>query len=105
MARGTFLRKCGAIARNDAVTQTCSTSVLRRGRFARIYGQDHREDFMNRTAALLIAAAFAIAPALAPPSGFIGSALAAEPAVTLPPPAAEAPAPAGLETAVIAGGC
>ena len=51
---------------------------------------------MNRTATLFAAAAFAIAPHFA---------FAAESAVTLPPPAAEAPAPAGLETAVIAGGC
>jgi peptide-methionine (S)-S-oxide reductase len=52
--------------------------------------------FMNRTAALLVAAAFTVAPQFA---------FAAETAVTLPPPAAEAPAPAGMETAVIAGGC
>lgn len=55
---------------------------------------------MNRTAALLsaftLAAAFTFAPQFAS---------AAETAVTLPPPAAEAPAPAGMETAVIAGGC
>jgi peptide-methionine (S)-S-oxide reductase len=50
---------------------------------------------MNRPA-LLIAAALAFAPFAAH----------AEPAVTIPPPAAEAPAPgAGLETAVLAGGC
>jgi peptide-methionine (S)-S-oxide reductase len=50
---------------------------------------------MNRAAALLIAAAFALAP----------QAVFAEAAVKLPAPAAEAPAAAGLETAVIAGGC
>ncbi|MGB8039761.1 MAG: peptide-methionine (S)-S-oxide reductase MsrA [Pseudolabrys sp.] len=50
---------------------------------------------MNRPA-LLIAAALAFAPFAAH----------AEPAVTIPPPAAEAPAQsAGLETAVLAGGC
>jgi peptide-methionine (S)-S-oxide reductase len=54
---------------------------------------------MNRTAALLIAA-FAVAPlALAP------LAARSETAVTIPVPAAEAPAGANLETAVIAGGC
>src|SRR5690242_13820798 len=48
-------------------------------------------------AALALAAtAFAAAPLVA----------RAEPAVVVPPPAAEAPAPnAGLETAVLAGGC
>ena len=51
---------------------------------------------MTHRAALLIAAALAFAPFAAH----------AEPAVTIPPPAAEAPAPgAGLETAVLAGGC
>ena len=51
---------------------------------------------MHRSAALLLAAACAFAPFAAQ----------AEPAVTIPPPAAEAPAPtAGLETAVLAGGC
>ena len=46
--------------------------------------------------ALLIAAALAFAPVAAH----------AEPAVTIPPPAAEAPAQStGLETAVLAGGC
>lgn len=50
---------------------------------------------MNRAAALLIAAAFVLAP----------QAVFAESAVKLPAPAAEAPAAAGLETAVIAGGC
>lgn len=50
---------------------------------------------MNRAAALLIAAVCA----LAPHSAF------AEAAVKLPAPATEAPAAAGLETAVIAGGC
>jgi peptide-methionine (S)-S-oxide reductase len=50
---------------------------------------------MKRTA-FLIAAAFAFAPLAAQ----------AESAVTIPPPAAEAPAQgAGLETAVLAGGC
>jgi peptide-methionine (S)-S-oxide reductase len=50
---------------------------------------------MNRPA-LLIAAALIFAPFAAH----------AEPAVTIPPPAAEAPAQsAGLETAVLAGGC
>ena len=50
---------------------------------------------MHRTAALLIAAACALAP----------QAALAETAVILPPPAAQAPATAALETAVIAGGC
>jgi peptide-methionine (S)-S-oxide reductase len=51
---------------------------------------------MTNRAALLIAAALAFAPFAAH----------AEPAVTIPPPAAEAPAQsAGLETAVLAGGC
>ena len=55
---------------------------------------------MNRpalaTAFVLAATAFASAPLVA----------RAEPAVVVPPPAAEAPAPnAGLETAVLAGGC
>jgi peptide-methionine (S)-S-oxide reductase len=51
---------------------------------------------MHRSAALLITAACAFAP--------LGA--HAEPAVTIPPPAAEAPAQgAGLETAVLAGGC
>ena len=50
---------------------------------------------MNRAAALLIAAAFVLAP----------QAVFAETAVKLPAPATEAPAAAGLETAVIAGGC
>ncbi len=51
---------------------------------------------MRRSAAVVLAAAFAIAPLAA----------CAEPAVAIPPPAHEAPdATAGLETAVIAGGC
>jgi peptide-methionine (S)-S-oxide reductase len=51
---------------------------------------------MHRSAALLLAAACAFAPFAA----------RAESAVTIPPPAAEASAPdAGLETAVLAGGC
>ena len=51
---------------------------------------------MRRSAAFVLAAAFAIAPLAA----------CAEPAVVIPPPAHEAPdATAGLETAVIAGGC
>ncbi len=51
---------------------------------------------MHRSAALLIAAAFAFAPLTA----------RAETAIALPPPAPEAPASAGgLETAVLAGGC
>ena len=51
---------------------------------------------MHRSAALLLAAACAFAPFAAQ----------AEPAVTIPPPAAEASAQdAGLETAVLAGGC
>ena len=51
---------------------------------------------MHRSAALLFAAVCAFAPFVAQ----------AEPAVAIPPPAAEAPAPtAGLETAVLAGGC
>ena len=51
---------------------------------------------MHRSAALFLAAAFALAPLMA----------RAESAVTLPSPSAEAPAPAsGLETAVLAGGC
>ena len=51
---------------------------------------------MTHRATLLIAAALAFAPFAAH----------AEPAVTIPPPAAEAPAQsAGLETAVLAGGC
>lgn len=54
---------------------------------------------MNRTAALLIATTLAAAVVFAPQFA------SAETAVTLPPPAAEAPAAAGLETAVIAGGC
>ncbi len=50
--------------------------------------------------ALLLSAAFAAALALAP------FAAQAEPAVTIPPPAAQTAAPAtGLETAVLAGGC
>jgi len=49
-----------------------------------------------RRSALLLAATFAFAPFAA----------RAEPAITVPPPAAETPAPAtGLETAVLAGGC
>ena len=49
-----------------------------------------------RRSALLLAATFAFAPLAA----------RAEPAITVPPPAAETPAPAtGLETAVLAGGC
>ena len=54
---------------------------------------------MNRTAALLVATTLAAAAVFAPQFA------SAEAAVTLPPPATEAPAPAGLETAVIAGGC
>ncbi len=51
---------------------------------------------MHRSAALLLAAACAFAPLAA----------RAEPAVTIPPPASEAPTQgAGLETAVLAGGC
>jgi peptide-methionine (S)-S-oxide reductase len=51
---------------------------------------------MYRLSALFIGAAFALAPL----------AVQAEPAVQIPPPAAQAPAPAsGLETAVLAGGC
>jgi peptide-methionine (S)-S-oxide reductase len=51
---------------------------------------------MRRTAAFLIAAAFALAPLAA----------RAESAVTLPPPVADtAAAGADLETAVLAGGC
>ena len=51
---------------------------------------------MHRLSALLAGAAFALAPLAA----------YAEPAVVIPPPAVEAPAPAaGLETAVLAGGC
>src|SRR6476619_8600356 len=51
---------------------------------------------MTHRAALLIAAALAFAPFAAH----------AEPAVTIPPPAAEQPAQnTGLETAVLAGGC
>ena len=54
---------------------------------------------MHRTA-LLLAAILAAAPVLAP------MAAQAETAVTIPPPAAEAPAQSGgLETAVLAGGC
>jgi peptide-methionine (S)-S-oxide reductase len=49
---------------------------------------------MHRTAALLFAAVCAFAPQAY-----------AETAVILPPPAAQAPAASGLETAVIAGGC
>ena len=49
-----------------------------------------------RRSALLLAATLAFAPFAA----------RAEPAITVPPPAAETPAPAtGLETAVLAGGC
>jgi peptide-methionine (S)-S-oxide reductase len=54
---------------------------------------------MRRTAALLSTFTFLAAFALAPLSAH------AEAAVTLPAPAAEAPAGANLETAVIAGGC
>jgi peptide-methionine (S)-S-oxide reductase len=50
---------------------------------------------MMHRAAVLIAAALAFAPLAAH----------AERAVTIPPPAAEAPAQASLETAVLAGGC
>ena len=51
---------------------------------------------MTHRATLLIAAALAFAPFAAH----------AEPAVTIPPPAAEEPAPnIGIETAVLAGGC
>ena len=50
---------------------------------------------MHRSAALVLAAAFALAPLTA----------RAETAVALPPPAVEAPAGQGLETAVLAGGC
>lgn len=56
---------------------------------------------MRRSAAFVLAAAFAAAFALTPLA-----VRAAEPAVVIPPPAQEAPdAGAGLETAVIAGGC
>ena len=56
---------------------------------------------MRRSAAFLLAAAFAAAFAVTP-----FAARAAEPAVVIPPPAHEAPdTTAGLETAVIAGGC
>jgi peptide-methionine (S)-S-oxide reductase len=55
------------------------------------------EPTMRRSAAFVLAAAFAVAPF---------AARAAEPAVVIPPPAHEAPdTTAGLETAVIAGGC
>jgi peptide-methionine (S)-S-oxide reductase len=50
---------------------------------------------MRRSAAVLLAAAFAIAPLMA----------RAETAVAVPPPATEAPVGDNLETAVIAGGC
>ena len=51
---------------------------------------------MHRLSALLVGVAFALAPLAA----------SAEPAVVIPPPAVEAPAPAsGFETAVLAGGC
>ena len=51
---------------------------------------------MHRFSALLVGAACAFAP----------FAVQAEPAVVIPPPAVEAPAPpSGLETAVLAGGC
>ena len=51
---------------------------------------------MNRFSASLVGAVCAFAP----------FAVQAEPAVVIPPPAVEAPAPAsGLETAVLAGGC
>ena len=51
---------------------------------------------MHRLSALLAGLAFALAPLAA----------YAEPAVVIPPPAHEAPAPAsGFETAVLAGGC
>ena len=51
---------------------------------------------MNRFSASLVGAACAFAP----------FAVQAEPAVVIPPPAVEAPAPiSGLETAVLAGGC
>ena len=51
---------------------------------------------MHRSVALVLAAAFALAPLMA----------RAETAVAVPPPAPEAPAQAnGLETAVLAGGC
>ena len=58
---------------------------------------------MIKRPALLIAAAPALLIALALSSPF---GVRAETAVAVPPPAAEAPAPgAGLETAVLAGGC
>jgi peptide-methionine (S)-S-oxide reductase len=51
---------------------------------------------MHRFSALLVGAACTFAP----------FAVQAEPAVVIPPPAVEAPAPpSGLETAVLAGGC
>jgi peptide-methionine (S)-S-oxide reductase len=51
---------------------------------------------MRRSAAFVLAVAFTVAPLAA----------CAEPAVVIPPPAHEAPdSSAGLETAVIAGGC
>jgi peptide-methionine (S)-S-oxide reductase len=50
---------------------------------------------MRRSAAILLAATFAIAPLMA----------RAETAVAVPPPASEAPVGDNLETAVIAGGC
>jgi peptide-methionine (S)-S-oxide reductase len=53
-----------------------------------------REDFMRRFSVLL-AAACALAPLAAQ----------AEPAVAIPPPAAQAPAQGESETAVLAGGC
>jgi peptide-methionine (S)-S-oxide reductase len=57
---------------------------------------------MHRFTTALIAGAGLIAAAFA----FSPFATQAEPAVTIPPPAAEAPSPqAGLETAVLAGGC
>jgi peptide-methionine (S)-S-oxide reductase len=56
---------------------------------------------MHRSATALIAGAGLIAAAFA----FSPFATEAEPAVTIPPPARDVPAPAALETAVLAGGC
>jgi peptide-methionine (S)-S-oxide reductase len=56
---------------------------------------------MHRSTTALIAGAGLIALAFA----FSPFATQAEPAVTIPPPARDVPAPAGLETAVLAGGC
>jgi peptide-methionine (S)-S-oxide reductase len=56
---------------------------------------------MRRTTAFLLAAAVLSAAAFE----FAPLATHAESAVTIPPPARDVPAPAGLETAVLAGGC